>query len=29
MGDLNKVVQYFQENKNIYVIGSRLSYTFA
>ena len=29
MDDLNKVVGYLQESKSIYVIGSRLSYTFA
>ncbi len=29
MDDLNKVVDYLQESENIYVIGSRLSYTFA
>ena len=29
MDDLNKVVDYLQESKSIYVIGSRLSYTFA
>ncbi len=29
MGDLNKVVNYLEESKSIYVIGSRLSYTFA
>lgn len=29
MVDLNKVVDYLAESKTIYVIGSRLSYTFA
>ena len=29
MDDLNKVVYYLQESKSIYVIGSRLFYTFA
>jgi DNA-binding MurR/RpiR family transcriptional regulator len=29
MDDLNKVVDYLAESKTIYVIGSRLSYTFA
>ena len=29
MDDLNKVVDYLQKSKSIYVIGSRLSYTFA
>ena len=29
MDDLNKVVDYLAEKKTIYVIGSRLSYTFA
>jgi DNA-binding MurR/RpiR family transcriptional regulator len=29
MDDLNKVVDYLQESMSIYVIGSRLSYTFA
>ena len=29
MDDLNKVVDYLKESKSIYVIGSRLSYTFA
>jgi DNA-binding MurR/RpiR family transcriptional regulator len=29
MDDLNKVVDYLQDSKAIYVIGSRLSYTFA
>jgi DNA-binding MurR/RpiR family transcriptional regulator len=29
MDDLNKVVDYLEKSKSIYVIGSRLSYTFA
>ena len=29
MDDLNKVVDYLEESKSLYVIGSRLSYTFA
>ena len=29
MKDLNRVVDYLQESKSVYVIGSRLSYTFA
>ena len=29
MDDLNRVVDYLEDSKSIYVIGSRLSYTFA
>ena len=29
MDDLNRVVDYLAESRNVYVIGSRLSYTFA